>query len=42
MLTPVNCYFVHQSKHYAEEEGLRTEPIYGTQFKADRIPDALM
>ena len=42
MLSPSNCYIVHQSKNYAAAGSLRIEPIYGTHFKSEKIPDELM
>ena len=38
-LRPQDCFITHQSKVYAEEEDLQTEPIYSTQYKKVKISD---
>ena len=41
-LTPQNCFIIHRNKAYKDEEDLRTEPIYNTQFKLKKVDDAVL
>ena len=40
LLTPQNCYIIHRDQAYKNESDLKTEEIYGTQFKVEKFDQA--